>query len=47
MVATVELHSNQIWRDLGAFYSLVADLEKFLKIKKGFNSYNEKSKNYL
>ncbi len=40
MVATVELHSNQIWRDLGAFYSLVADLEKFLKIKKGFNSYN-------
>ncbi len=34
MVATVELHSNQIWRDLGAFYSLVEVLEKFLKIKK-------------
>lgn len=33
-VATIELHSDQIWRDLGAFYSLVAVLEKFLKIKK-------------
>jgi hypothetical protein len=28
----IELHSDQIWRDLGAFYSLVGVLEKFLKI---------------
>jgi hypothetical protein len=33
-VATIELHSNQIWRDLRGFYNLVGVLEKFLKIKK-------------
>ena len=32
-VATIELHSDQIWRDLGAFYSLIKVLERFLKIK--------------
>lgn len=32
--ATIELHSDQIWRNLGVFYSLVGVLEKFLKIKK-------------
>jgi hypothetical protein len=31
-VATIELHADQIWRDLGAFYSLIRVLEKFLKI---------------
>ena len=36
-VATIELHSNQIWRDLGAFYSLVGVLEEFFKIKKAGN----------
>ncbi len=33
-VATIELHSNQIWWDLRGFYNLVGVLEKFLKIKK-------------
>ena len=36
-VATIELHSNQIWNDLRDFYSLVGVLEKFLKIKKAGN----------
>ena len=34
LVATIELHSNQIWNDLREFYSLVGVLEKFLKFKK-------------
>jgi hypothetical protein len=33
-VATIELHSNQMWKDLREFYSLVGVLEQFLKIKK-------------
>jgi hypothetical protein len=33
-VATIELHSDQIWRDLREFYSLIRVLEEFLKIKK-------------
>ncbi len=36
-VAAIDLHSDQIWRDLGAFYNLVEVLEKFLKIKKAGN----------
>ena len=31
LVASIELHSNQIWRE---FYSLVGAFEKFLDIKK-------------
>ena len=31
-VASIELHSNQIWRDLREFYSLVGVFEKILKI---------------
>ena len=34
-VASIVLHSNQMWRDLKEFYSLVGDFEKFLNIKKG------------
>ena len=33
-VASIELHSNQMWKDLREFYSLVGVLEQFLKIKK-------------
>jgi len=33
-VATIELHSNQMWKDLREFYSLVGVFEKSLKIKK-------------
>ena len=33
-VAIIELHSNQMWKDLREFYSLVGVLEQFLKIKK-------------
>jgi hypothetical protein len=33
-VASVELHSNQMWKDLRDFYSLVGVFEKLLKIKK-------------
>ena len=34
IVASIELHSNQMWRDLREFYRLVGVFEKFLKIKK-------------
>jgi len=34
LVASIELHSNQMWRDLREFYRLVGVFEKFLKIKK-------------
>lgn len=37
MVATIDLHSDQIWRDLGAFYNLVGVLEKFLNCEKAGN----------
>jgi hypothetical protein len=33
-VATIELHSNQIWNDLRGFYSLVRVFEKLLNPKK-------------
>ncbi len=33
-VASIELHSNQMWRALREFYSLVSVFEKFHKIKK-------------
>jgi hypothetical protein len=33
-VASIVLHSNQMWRDLREFYSLVGVFEKFHKIKK-------------
>jgi len=33
-VACIELHSNQMWRDLREFYSLAGVFEKFLNIKK-------------
>ena len=33
-VASIELHSNQMWRDLREFHSLVRVFEKSLKIKK-------------
>jgi len=33
-VATIELHSNQMWKDLREFYSMVGVFEKSLKIKK-------------
>jgi hypothetical protein len=36
-VAIIELHSNQMWKDLREFYSLAGVLEKFLKIKKAGN----------
>jgi hypothetical protein len=34
LVATIELHSNQIWNDLRGFYSLVGVFEKFPNPKK-------------
>ena len=34
LVASIELHSNQMWRALREFYSLVSVFEKFHKIKK-------------
>jgi hypothetical protein len=33
-VASIELHSNQMWKDLRGFYSLVGVFEKFLNPKK-------------
>jgi len=33
-VASILLHSNQMWEDLREFYSLVGVLEKVLNIKK-------------
>jgi hypothetical protein len=33
-VASIELQSNQMWRDLREFYSLVGVFENLLKIKK-------------
>jgi len=33
-VANIELHSNQMWRDLSKFYSLVEVLENFLKLSR-------------
>jgi hypothetical protein len=33
-VAIIELHSNQMWKDLREFYSLVGVFEKLIKIKK-------------
>jgi len=33
-VACIELHSNQMWKDLREFHSLVGVFEKSLKIKK-------------
>ena len=37
IVANIVLHSNQMWRDLREFYSLVGAFEKFLKTKKAGN----------
>jgi hypothetical protein len=34
LVASIELHSNQMWKDLREFHSLVGVFEKSLKIKK-------------
>ena len=34
LVACIELHSNQMWKDLREFHSLVGVFEKSLKIKK-------------
>jgi len=34
-VASIVLHSNQMWRDLREFYSLVQVFEVFFKPKKG------------
>jgi hypothetical protein len=36
-VASIELHSNHMWRDLRGFYSLVGVFEKLLNIKKAGN----------
>ena len=33
-VASIELHANQMWKDLRAVYSLAGVLEKFLTPKK-------------
>ena len=33
-VASIVLHSNQMWRDLREFYSLVGVFEKYFNIKK-------------
>ena len=34
LVACIELHSNQMWKDLREFHSLVRVFDKSLKIKK-------------
>jgi hypothetical protein len=34
LVASIELHSNQMWKDLREFYNLTGAFEKILKIKK-------------
>jgi hypothetical protein len=34
LVASIELHSNQMWKDLREFCSLVEIFEKFLNPKK-------------
>jgi hypothetical protein len=34
LVACIELHSNQMWKDLREFYSLAGVFEKFFNIKK-------------
>jgi len=34
LVASIELHSNQMWRDLRYFYIMVKTFEKLMKTKK-------------
>jgi hypothetical protein len=33
LVACIELHSNQMWKDLREFYKLVNNFEKLIKAK--------------